>query len=167
MLTDTQTRVQLWDHIKDIKFGMFTTHHPNGHLHSRPMTTQNRAIDEDNALWFFMSRQSETIADIERDNEVNVGYADPEKQSYVSISGHAEIVIDEARKRRLWSAMNEAWFPNGPEDPDVALVKVTITHADFWDARHNKLIRLFEMAKAAITGHPPRNIGDHGHVRMN
>ncbi|MFT3859316.1 MAG: pyridoxamine 5'-phosphate oxidase family protein [Aquabacterium sp.] len=167
MMTDTQNRVQLWDLIKDIKFAMFTTHHANGHLHGRPMTTQNRAIDEDNTLWFFMSRRSEPVADIERDSEVNVSYSDPDKQTYVSVSGHADVVEDEARKRRLWSAMNEAWFPQGPDDPDVALVRVTITHADYWDSHDHKLVRLFEMAKAAITGQPPRDMGDRGHVRMN
>lgn len=166
-MSDTQSRIQLWDLIKDIRFAMFTTLHANGHLHSRPMTTQNQSIDEDNTLWFFMSRQSDPVADITRDSEVNVSFANPDKQSYVSVSGHAQIVEDEARKRRLWSSMNEAWFPNGPDDPDVALVRVTITHADYWDTHHNKLVRLFEMAKAAITGHPPKDIGDRGRVRMN
>ena len=33
--------------IKDIKFAMFTTHKTQGHLHSRPMTTQNKRIDDD------------------------------------------------------------------------------------------------------------------------
>jgi general stress protein 26 len=167
MMNDTHHRIQLWDLIKDIRFAMFTTHHANGHLHARPMTTQNRAIDEDNTLWFFMSRQSDPVADIERNSEVNVSYADPDKQSYVSISGHAEVVEDDGRKRRLWSTMNQAWFPDGPDDPDVALIKVTISHADYWDAHHNKLVRLFEMAKAALTGQPPRDMGERGHVRMN
>ena len=53
-------RKLLWDMIKDIKFAMFTTRHPqNGHLHSRPMTTQNSSIDEDRNLWFFMSRKGD------------------------------------------------------------------------------------------------------------
>jgi len=43
-------RERLWDLIKDIKFAMFTTKHGNGHLHSRPMTTQNGKIDEDSAV---------------------------------------------------------------------------------------------------------------------
>ena len=167
MLTDTQNRVQLWDLIKDIKYAMFTTHHANGHLHSRPMTTQNRAIDEDNVLWFFMPRDSDTVADIEREAEVNLAYADPDNHAYISISGHAGVVEDDARKRYLWSSANEAWFPNGQDDPQVALVKVTISHADFWDAHQNTLTRLFGMAKAALTGHAARDMATHGHVRMN
>jgi general stress protein 26 len=166
-MIDASNRTQLWDLIKDIRFAMFTTHHPNGHLHGRPMTLQNRAIDEDDTLWFFMSRQSEPVQDIGQGSEVNVSFANPDKQDYVSVSGHAQVVEDMARKQQLWSKLNEAWFPQGPASPDLALVKVTITHADYWDTHHNKLVQLFEMAKGAITGKPPTDIGDRGHVRLN
>lgn len=166
-MTDTRTRIQLWDLIKDIRFAMFTTHHSNGHLHARPMTLQNRAIDEDDTLWFFMSRQSESVHDIGGDSEVNVSFANPDKQAYVSVAGHAKVLEDAARKRLLWNKLNEAWFPQGPDDPDLALVKVTIAHADYWDTHHNKLVRLFEIAKAAITGKQPTDIGEHGRVQLN
>ena len=59
-----QARRQLWDLVKDIRMAMFTTRHGNGHLHSRPMTTQNTELDEDESLWFFMSRSSEAVADL-------------------------------------------------------------------------------------------------------
>ena len=54
-------REHLWSMIKDLKFAMFTTRHPNGHLHARPMTTQNKKLDEDDRLWFFMSRRGDSI----------------------------------------------------------------------------------------------------------
>ena len=60
----TQAREHLWEMIRDIRFAMFTTHHREGHLHSRPMTTQNSKMDEHNSLWFFMSRKGEPVADI-------------------------------------------------------------------------------------------------------
>jgi general stress protein 26 len=47
---DTPKRGQLWALIKDIKFGMFTTRHQNGHLRSQPMTTRNQLVDEDDRL---------------------------------------------------------------------------------------------------------------------
>ena len=65
-------REQLWQLIKDIRFAMFTTRHANGHLHSRPMTTQNSKLDEDSSLWFFMSRAGEPVADLSVDPVVNV-----------------------------------------------------------------------------------------------
>jgi general stress protein 26 len=159
------THEQLWDLIKDIKFAMFTTRHGNGHLHSRPMTTQNRKIDEDSSLWFFMSRKSEPVIDIAADSGVNVAYADPGDDSYVSVSGTATVVEDMERKKALWSKMTEAWFPGGVDDPDLALVRVDIIHAGYWDVKSNKLVQLVKMATAAVTGKPPQ-MGEHKEVRL-
>jgi general stress protein 26 len=83
------------------------------------------------------------------------------------VSGHAELVEDLAKKQQLWSKMDEAWFPEGPDGPNVALVRVRISHANYWDVKANKLVQLYAMAKAALTGQPPRNIGDTGEVRMH
>lgn len=163
---DSPGREKLWDLIKDIKFAMFTTRHRNGHLHSRPMTTQNSRIDEDTSLWFFMSRRSEVVADIAAEPVVGVTYADTDADDYVSVSGQARIVEDTARKRRLWNKMTEAWFPKGVDDPDLALVQVSITHADYWEAKDSKLTQLFKMAKSAVTGHPPADMAEHGRVNM-
>jgi general stress protein 26 len=159
-------RERLWDLIKDIKFAMFTTKHGNGHLHSRPMTTQNGKIDEDSSLWFFMSRQGEVVKDIAAEPGVAVVYADTDADDYVSVSGQARVVEDMAKKQQLWNKMTEAWFPGGVDDPDLALVQVSITHADYWEAKDNKLTQLFKMAKAAMTGHPPTDMSEHGRVHM-
>jgi general stress protein 26 len=163
---DAQAREKLWGLIKDIRFSMFTVRHANGHLHSRPMTTQNTSVDEDSSLWFFMSRGSEPVADLARDPNVNVAYADVGADSYVSVAGRAAVVEDLEKKRQLWSKMAQAWFPGGAEDADLALVQVKITHADYWDVKENKLVQLFKMAQAAVTGKPPSGMGEHGEVRM-
>ena len=169
--TDTvpehEARERLWSLIKDIRFAMFTARHPSsGHLHSRPMTTQNSRLDEDSNLWFFMSRRSDTVADVQADPVVNVVYADPGSDSYVSVSGNAAVVEDMAKKEKLWSKAAQAWFPNGVSDPDLALVQVRITHAGYWDVKDSKLVQVFKMASAALTGKPPSNLGEHAEVRM-
>lgn len=159
-----QARTHLWDLIKDIRFAMFTTRHGNGHLHSRPMTTQNTGIGEDSSLWFFMSRAGEPVADLANDPTVNVTYADPGEDTYVSISGTAEVVEDASRKQELWSKMAVAWFPGGVTDPDLALVQVTMSHANYWDVDHSKVVQLFHMAKAIVTGKRPTELGEHAKI---
>jgi general stress protein 26 len=159
-------RERLWALIKDIRFAMFTTRHHNGHLHSRPMTTQNSAVEEDSSLWFFMSHSGEPVADLVTDPVVNVVYADPGADSYVSVSGIAAVIEDAAKKRQLWSKLTEAWFPGGPTDPDLALVQVRIEHANYWDVKESKIVQLFKMATAAVTGKPPTGMGEHGEIRM-
>jgi general stress protein 26 len=163
---ESDNMAKLWELIADIRFAMFTTHHRNGHLHSRPMTTQNSSGDHDTKLWFFTSRQSETMAELDGDASVNIAYAHPGKDSYVSVSGTASVVDDLAKKRALWSKQTEAWFPDGPTDPKLVLLRVDISHAHFWDVHENKLVQLFEMGKAAVTGHSPPKLGREGEVRM-
>jgi len=163
----TQPEALLWELIKDIKFAMFTTRHGNGHLHSRPMTTQNSKVDEDASLWFFMSREGEPVKDLLANPEVGVAYADPGQDSYVSVSGRATVVDDPVKKKQLWTKMAQAWFPGGVDDPDLALVRVRITHANYWDMKTSKAVQLYEMAKAVVTGKPPTKLGQHGEVRMD
>lgn len=160
-------RERLWALIKDIRFSMFTVRHQDGHLHSRPMTTQNAGVDEDTSLWFFMSKAREPVTDLIRDPEVNISYADVGADSYVSVSGKAAVVEDLAKKRALWTKLAEAWFPGGAEDSDLALVRVMISHADYWDVKESKLVQLFKMAKATVTGVPPVGMGEHAQVHMN
>ena len=163
---ETVDTSKLWDMIKDIKFGMLTARHGNGHLHSRPMTTQNGSDERGAVLWFFMSRKGDPVADISVAPEVNVAYADTGSDSYVSVSGTARVVEDDAKKKELFSTFAKSWFPGGASDPDLALVAVVIAHADYWDVKTNKAVQLFKMARAALTGIPPTDMGEHGKVRM-
>jgi general stress protein 26 len=123
MNDDGASRDKLWNMVKDIKFAMFTTRHANGHLHARPMTTQNKALEADDSLWFFMSKTSEPVEDIRVHPVVGVIYADPSSDTYVSVSGTAAMLEDGAKKQQLWNKAAEAWFPGGPTDPNLALVQ--------------------------------------------
>ena len=151
--------------IKDIQFAMFTTR-ADGRLRSRPMTTQNSEVDERSSLWFFMSRGSEAVNDIGADPVVNVAYADPGRDADVSVSGEAAVVEDRAKKEQLWSKLAEAWFPDGADDPDLALVEVRIEDAEYWDVKESKVTQLVKMARAAVVSDPPSGMGEHGEVHM-
>jgi general stress protein 26 len=165
MSTTDDRQSKLFELIKDIKFAMFTTHRgQSGHLHSRPMTTMNKAIDEDDSLWFFMSRRSDPVAEFQGDDQVNVSYADPSSDTYVSVSGVAHVVDDRAKKEALWTKAVDAWFHGGIDDPDLALVQVRIAHADYWDVKESKLVQLYKLAEGALTGKTPQ-LGEHGQVR--
>jgi len=164
---NNQPREILWRLVKDIRFGMFTTRHENGHLHSRPMTTQNRSIESDDSLWFFMSRKGDPVADLTADSRVNIVYADPGSDVYVSVSGEAMVVEDMAKKTALWNTFAGAWFPGGVDDPDLALVQIKVIHAHYWDVKESKIVQLYKMAKAAFTGEPPINLGKTGEIRMH
>lgn len=151
--------------IKSVRFGMFTTVDQHGHLTSQPMT--NQELDADGALWFYTSTATDLWENIAASPKVNVSFAEPADNLYVSISGTAERIVDRARIRALWNPMVAAWFPNGVEDPHVVLVKVVARTVHFWDSNDNKVTQMFEMAKAAITGTRPDILpGEHGKIAL-
>src|SRR5215211_597228 len=80
--------------VKDIDFCMLTTVDETGDLHSRPMSS-NGDIDHNGDIWFFTSAASHKVSEIEKLPKVNVSFADPDNQHYISISGNAQLVRDQ------------------------------------------------------------------------
>jgi len=134
---------------EDIDFCMLTTIDA-GHMRSRPMSTQQTEFDGD--IWFFTSDDTHKMDEIARDNRVCAAYAKPDSDTYVSISGRAEVVKDRAKMEELWNPVLKAWFPDGLEDPHLCLLKVTAEQAEYWDSPSGKLVQLFGFVKAIATG---------------
>lgn len=164
-MSDKNPQERLWELIKHIRFGMLTHRHPDGALHSHPLTTQNKSLGENGILYFFVSKSTELGQRLQRDGNVNVSYSDPHKDAYVSISGQARINDSLDDKQRLFNAMAKAWFPGGHTDPDLELVEVVIQHAEYWDVKESKPTQLFKMAAAAVSGERPK-MGDHREVAV-
>lgn len=161
---ENQELQKLADLIRDIKIAMLTTVEEDGTLRSRPMATHE--MEEEGVLWFFTYIDSPKIYEISLEHKINVCYADPSKEMYVSVSGDAWVVRDENKIKQLWSPLLKAWFPNGPEDPKIALLRIDITQAEYWDAPDSKMVEIVGMAKAAVTGEPYRNPGENRKIHM-
>lgn len=138
------------DKIKGIRIAMMTTAEADGTLRSRPMATQD--MDFDGSLWFFTLSDAPKVGDVERDQQVNLSYAKPDDERYVSISGTAQLVRDRQKIKELWKPILKVWFPNGENDPNLALLKVDASQAEYWDSPSSKMVQLVLMAKAAVTG---------------
>ena len=134
--------------IKGQRCGFLTTVMKDGRLASRPMTLQEVEFDGD--LWFFAERDSSPVKHITDSPQVNVGVGSG--GTWVSLSGDAVLVDDVAKKKELWNSGVEAWFPQGPEDGSVVLLKVEADSAEYWDAPGGRLATLFSFAKAKVTG---------------
>ena len=155
---------KLYDLIKDVKICMMTTVEPDGSLHSRPMYCME--ADAAGDLWFFTKLQSPKVTEISKDGQVNLGYSNPSKQDYVSVSGRAEIVRDRAKIDEKWSAPLKAWFPDGKDDPQIALIRVHPEKGEYWDSPSSTLIHLYGYAKAALTGSSPTEMSDQKKVNL-
>ena len=96
-----------------------------------------------------------------------MSYADTDGQRYVSVSGTAQLVRDRAKVEELWNPIFNAWFPDGLDDPDLALLKVTVEQAEYWDSPSSKVVQLYGFVKAVATGKRLSDeIGDNEKLRF-
>ena len=122
---------KLYDLIDDIRICMMTTVEEDGRLASRPM--YGLEADQAGDLWFFTSVESSKTTEISRDGHVNLAYSHPSKQHYISLSGRAEIVRDKGHIQNKWSEPLRTWFPEGKDDPQLALIRGHPERGEFWD----------------------------------
>ena len=152
------------DLVDGIDYAMFTTRDEDGAaLHARPMAYCK--VEGDGDLWFFTKRDSRKVKELSADPRVLVGFADPRKQTFVSISGQADVVADREKVAALWNEIYRAWFPGGADDTNVVLVRVRAEHAEYWDNSTSAMVYAFGYLKAVTTGKPARS-GDVGTVEL-
>lgn len=113
-----------------IDFCMMQTVGEHG-INTRPMSN-NGEVRYDGDNWFFARSSSTKVTEISNDPRVQLTFADNEGPSFISVWGSGEIVRDEQLKKLFRHESLERWFDNGPEDPDVALIKVTAEKIQTW-----------------------------------
>jgi general stress protein 26 len=125
--------------IKGIPVAMLTTT-GMGRLRSRPMVTQQAAFDGD--LWFLTARAAGKTGEIRDRQAVHVTFVSPSDSRYVWASGTASLVDDPARVKQLWHSGYHPWLPGGPADTGIALIKVRVEEAEYWDANAGRMVLL-------------------------
>ena len=160
-LSRQQMIAKVGELIKGIKMAMLTTEAEDGLLHSRPMATQMTEFD--GTLWFFTAVSSGKVDELDWNPEVNLSYAQPSESRYVSISGTGEVVDDRGKMQELWNEIYRAWFPQGLEDPNLGLLKIEVSSAEYWEAPSGKMVQILGHLKALATGESLRGEGgEHG-----
>jgi general stress protein 26 len=158
-LVPTNDLQKLRELVKDIDFCMLTTIDERGDLHSRPMSS-NGDIDPDGDIWFFAGAFSHKVSEIKDTPRVNISFADPQNQNYVSITGRARLIRDRKRINELWKPQLQMWFPEGKDDPNIALLRVKIEKAEYWDSPSSPISYALNFVSALVTGDEPDN-GEH------
>lgn len=147
--------------IHGVRVAMMTTARSDGSLHTRPMWShQTKPSEFDGTLWFFTHASAPKTDEVQHDAHVSLSYASPEKDDYVAVSGRARVVRDRAKIRALWNPTLKAWFPDGVDDPDIALLQVTVTRAEYWDSPSSRLVQAVGFTKALLTGQQYRPGGN-------
>ncbi len=154
---------KIFEMVKGIHIAMMTTVARNGSMSSRPMALQDKPFD--GTLWFLTRSTSEKVDEIQDDTHVTLTFAEPSDSKYVTLKGRASVSQDRSRIKELWNPMYKAWFPNGEDDPEIAVLKVRVDEGEFWQASSSKLVMMAKYAAAAVTGGKVA-VGESGHVTV-
>ena len=150
MESPNQTAALLGKLLENIDIAMLTTVGKQGYLVSRPLSTQKSSFDG-RRVWFFTEADSPKIAEIRRNAKVNLAYASKDKNTYVSVAGHASINRDRAKIEELWSDALKAFFPKGKDDPNLVLLEVEVRTVEYWDGPGTLIGKLVTFIIARVT----------------
>lgn len=100
-------------------------------VNTRPMSN-NGEVEYDGDNWFFAKSDSTKITELAEDDRVQLTFADHDGPNFISVWGTGAVVDDVELKKKLWHKDLAQWFENGPEHPEVALIKVTANKIQTW-----------------------------------
>jgi len=154
-------REKIAELVKGIHIAMMTTLATDGTMSSRPMAIQDKPFD--GTFWFLTRVNSGKVGEVAKDQDVTLAFAEPKDSKYIALKGIAAVSQDRAKIKELWNPMYKAWFPKGEDDPEIAVMSVEISEADYWEASGSKVVMLAKYAVAAATG-GKMPVGEAGHV---
>ena len=149
---------------KDIKMCMFCTELSVRPIPTRPMAVLD--VDDNGALWFLSSAESNKNVEIKHDDDVQLIFAKNSDSHYLSVFGRALIYKDKAHIDDVWTPVANTWFEEGKNDPDVTVIKVEPTDAYYWDTKYGKMVSLIKMAAAAVSGKSTDELGVEGRLNV-
>jgi general stress protein 26 len=153
---------RVWEIMEDISVCMVTTH-AAGTMRSRPM----HAIPDrdDGSIYFITDTRGAKDDEIAAAPDLCLAFADIGDNTYLSITGRAETIRDPAKAEELWSTEAQAWWPRGPRDPAVRVLRVVPEQAEYWDTRGNSITVALKLMAARVTGTQP-DLGENRKVRV-
>jgi general stress protein 26 len=148
---------KLCELIQIIRVALLTTVDREGGFHTRPVQTLD--VEGDRTLWFFTDWSSPKVDELHHNVKVSLGYADPAKNAYAAVTGSGSLMRDSQKAKELWSVGQRAYYPEGPSDERLALLRVDIERAEYWIAP-GRISYIVATVVAAVTGTPAGIVGE-------
>ena len=155
---------RLGELIEGIEVAMLTTHAADGSMVCRPLQTLQ--FDASGDLVFFTAADSRKLDELAGNPDVNLAYANPKKQVYVSVRGTARTDRDRATIDALWSPVQKVFFPEGRNDPNLVVLRVRVRDAAYWESAGNFIARALDFARGMVSDEP-RDLGKSGKLAGN
>lgn len=144
---ENDAEAKVWKLMKDVSVCMLATKTGDA-MRSRPVAAFVKR--EENAIYVMTDVSGRKDDEIEADPQVLLAFSDPSANSYVSLGGHATVTNDRAKIKELWNVFAKTWW-DGPEDPNIRLLKIQPLNAEYWDSP-GRLVAGAIMAFNALTG---------------
>ena len=155
---------KLVEMVKEVRTCMLiTTSRNKENISGRPMSVSK--IEDNGTMWFFSKGDSEKIEEVEANPKVAIAITNESHNNYLMINGTANISHDKAKMKELWNPALKAWFPDGIDDPEMILLKITPSEVSYWDSSSSRFVILFNMVKALVTG-KEYDEGEHGTITL-
>lgn len=135
-----ETLQDLAERMRDIDIAILSTRAENGAIAGRPMSN-NGEVEYDGDTYYFTMGDTRTVADIERDPQVGLGFQG-KHWFYVAVEGRARLIRDKAQFAAHWSKDLDLWFKDGIDTPGLVLVHVNAERVHWWDKGEEGEIRL-------------------------
>ncbi len=151
---------KVWQMMKDIGICMLITSQSQ-HVRARPMSTIVRK--ESNDVVMLTEKSSGKEREVEQNSNVVLNFSNGSNE-FVSLHGKARRDDSRALIRHLWNPGAQAFWPKGPDDPNVEALIVQPVNAEFW-AGHSGLLNSVKMAFAIATGQTP-DLGENKKIAL-
>ncbi len=149
-LDHAESKEKIIELVNKINTCMFCTRLQQAPFASRPMGTIE--VDKQGIIWFFSNKNSDKNREIEQSGQVQLLYSDPSAAEFLCLYGQAEIILDKQKAKELWRPIAKVWFQNGPEDPELSIIKVTPIEGHYWDTKHGRMVAFAHMLVGVVTG---------------
>jgi general stress protein 26 len=153
---------RVWDIIEKAGVCMLTTQFIGG-LRARPL--EARPDRNGGSIFFVTDIHSSKEDEIKTAPDVGLVFIDSSSKAYLSITGRASVMRDVEKTKAVWRKTDGVWWPGGPSDPDVCLLRIEPLTAELWDGPASAAATAFEFAKARLTGEEP-NVGENRKVTV-
>lgn len=147
-MTTADATIKLRELIGEAEVAMATTAAPSGELHSRPLTLDT--IDDNGAFQFLVDANASWVAGLRHRDAINLAITNDDDKVWLSVAGTVLVTEDRAAAHRLWRPEYERYFPEGVDAPNLRVLIVEPTTAEYWDVPSSRIERLAVKANSLL-----------------
>ncbi|GGC95373.1 pyridoxamine 5'-phosphate oxidase family protein [Aquisalinus flavus] len=164
-MTDTEmTRKhpekQFWDELEDVHAVMLGLLCNRDHM--QPMAPF--ADPENGKVWFFSRKSNDLVTECGAECTAHFTFVADHNNYYASAKGRLRRSGNVDKVEEYWSPVVAAWYEHGKDDPDIALMELTLEDAAMWSTTGNALKFGWEIAKANIRDEKQPDLGERNRV---